>query len=193
VAPAIISQIKQAAPPDVVSRPRTARVRGWLRRAVDVLAPGENPARVVYGIVMIGALLAAESGSHDTFAETFGSALIAVGIYWLVHAYSETLGRRLTTPGRLTVAALWRALRYEWAIVEGAAIPLLVLVFAWATGAGQETAVTAALWSSVACLIIFELLAGIRSQATPAELALDVGVGALMGLAIVALKIVLHH
>jgi hypothetical protein len=142
---------------------------------------------------MIGALLAAESGSHDTFAETLGSALIAVGIYWAVHAYSETLGRRLTTPGRLTMGALWRALRYEWAIVEGAAVPLLVLVFAWVAGASQETAVTAALWSAVACLIGFELVAGIRSHARPAELALDVGVGVLLGLAILALKLVLHH
>jgi hypothetical protein len=142
---------------------------------------------------MIGALLAAESGSHDTFAETLGSALIAVAIYWLVHAYSETLGRRLSTPGRLTVVSLWRALRYEWAIVEGAAIPLLVLVLAWATGASQETAVTAALWTAVVCVIVFELVAGIRSQATPAELALDVGVGVVMGVAILALKVVLHH
>jgi hypothetical protein len=72
-------------------------------------------------------------------------------------------------------------------------VPLIVLVLAWATGASQETAVTAALWSAVGCLIIFELVAGIRSQATPAELALDVGVGALMGLAVLALKVVLHH
>jgi hypothetical protein len=142
---------------------------------------------------MIGALLAAESGSHDTFAETLGSAVIAVGIYWFAHAYSETLGRRLTTPGRLTTGALWRALRYEWAIVEGAAVPLIVLVLAWATGSGQETAVTAALWSAVACVIIFELFAGIRSEATPAELALDVGVGVAMGVAILGLKVVLHH
>lgn len=142
---------------------------------------------------MIGALLAAESGSHESFPETVASALIAVGIYWVAHAYSETLGRRLTTPGRLTVGALWRALRYEWAIVEGAAIPLLVLLFGWAIGASQETAVTAALWSAVVCLIVFELVAGIRSEATAAELALDVGVGVVMGLAILALKVVLHH
>jgi hypothetical protein len=164
-----------------------------MRRAVDGLAPGENPARVVYGIVMIGALLAAESGSHESFAETLGSALIAVGIYWVAHAYSESLGQRLTTRGRLTLGVLWRSLKYEWAIVEGAAIPLVVLVFAWAAGASQETAVTAALWSAVASVIIFELVAGIRSNATPAELALDVGVGVVMGLAIIALKVVLHH
>jgi hypothetical protein len=193
VAPAILSQISQAAPPDTTPRPHPADRRGWIRRAVDALAPGENPARVVYGVVMIGALLAAESGSHDSFGETLVSAVIAVGIYWFAHAYSETLGRRLATPGRLTLGALWRALRYEWAIVEGAAVPLLVLVVAWAAGASQETAVTAALWSAVACVIIFELVAGIRSEATPAELALDVGAGVAMGLAILALKVVLHH
>jgi membrane protein YqaA with SNARE-associated domain len=158
-----------------------------------LIAPGENPARVVYGIVLIGALLAAESGSHESFADTLGSALIALGIYWLAHAYSEVLGRRLASPGRLTVGMLWRALKYEWALVEGAAIPLVALVLAWVAGTTQETAVTVALWSAVGGLILFELVAGIRSNATRRELALDAGVGVAMGLAILALKVILHH
>jgi hypothetical protein len=116
-----------------------------------------------------------------------------LGIYWLSHAYSDVLGRRLVSPGRLTVGMLWRALKYEWAIVEGAAIPLVALVLAWAAGATQETAVTVALWSAVGSLILFELVAGIRSNATRRELALDVAVGMAMGLAIFALKVVLHH
>jgi hypothetical protein len=116
-----------------------------------------------------------------------------VGIYWLAHAYSDVLGQRLATSRRLTVGMLWRALKYEWAIVEGAAIPLLALVLAWAAGATQETAITVALWSAVASVIVFELVAGIRSNARPGELALDVSVGMAMGLAIIALKVVLHH
>jgi hypothetical protein len=143
--------------------------------------------------VVIGALLAAESGSHESFADTLGSALIALGIYWLSHAYSDVLGRRLASPGRLTVGMLWRALKYEWAIVEGAAIPLVALVLAWGAGTTQETAVTVALWTAVGSLILFELVAGVRSNATRGELALDLGVGMAMGLAIVALKVVLHH
>jgi membrane protein YqaA with SNARE-associated domain len=185
--------IAKAPPPNVSSLQRGARPPRWLERVADWIAPGENPARVVYGIVLIGALLAAESGSHESFADTLGSALIALGIYWLAHAYSEVLGRRLASPGRLTVGMLWQALKYEWAIVEGAAIPLLALVLAWAAGSTQETAVTVALWSAVGSLILFELVAGIRSNATRRELALDVGVGVAMGLAIVALKMVLHH
>jgi len=44
----------------------------------------------------------------------------------------------------------------------------------------------------VASIVAFELAAGIRSRATPGELALDVCVGALLGLGILALKILLH-
>jgi hypothetical protein len=81
---------------------------------------------------------------------------------------------------------------HDWALIRGASIPLLVLVVAWAAGAAQTTAVDAALWSAVASLIGFELIAGIRSRATPGELALELGVGAVLGLGILALKILLH-
>ncbi|HYM54121.1 MAG TPA: hypothetical protein VES97_02075 [Solirubrobacteraceae bacterium] len=159
--------------------------------------PRENPSGVIYGMIVIGALLAAESGRHETYLDTVGSALIAAGLYWLAHAYASVLGRRLAAHERLTAGALRRALAHDWALIRGAAIPVLVLLVAWAGGAGQDTAVTVAVWSSVVGLVAFELLAGIRSRAGrssigPGELALEVGVGMTMGLAILALRIVLH-
>ncbi len=154
--------------------------------------PGENPSGVVYGIIVIGALLAAESGRHETYLDTIASAAIAAALYWLAHAYAEVLGRRLALHERLTAGALGRALANDWAIMRGAALPLTVLAVAWAAGAAQQTAVTAALWSTVVSLVAFELIAGIRSQASPRELALEGAVGAAMGIAILALKIVLH-
>jgi hypothetical protein len=147
---------------------------------------------VVYGVIVIGALLAAESGRHETYPDTVASAAIAASLYWLAHGYATALGRRLTTHERFTARTLSRALIHDWAIVRGAAIPLLALLVAWAAGAGQETAVTAALWCAVVGVIAFELLAGIRSRATPSELALEAGVGVAMGLAILALKVLLH-
>jgi hypothetical protein len=154
--------------------------------------PAENPSGVVYGIIAIGALLAAESGRHETFVDTVGSAALAACLYWLAHAYATLLGRRLVHPEVLTAATLWRALIHDWAIFRGAAVPLAALMIAWATGAAQETAVTAALWSAVVAVVAFELAAGIRSRARPAELALEVGVGLVMGVGILALKILLH-
>ena len=147
---------------------------------------------MIYGVVVIGALLAAESGSHETYADTIISGLLAAAIYWLAHAYANALGWRVTTRQRLTAGVLSRELIRDWAIVRGAAIPLLVLVLAGAAGASLETAVNAALGGAVATLIAFELIAGIGSQATGRELMLDVTVGAAMGVAIVTLKVLLH-
>jgi hypothetical protein len=143
-------------------------------------------------VIVIGALLAAESGRHETYVDTVASAVIAAALYWLAHAYASVLGRRLGFQERLTARALWRALAHDLALIRGAAIPLVVLLIAWVSGAAQATAVDAALWSAVASLVVFELIAGIRSRATPGELALEIGVGIAMGLAILALKIVLH-
>ncbi len=147
---------------------------------------------MIYGIIAIGALLAAESGRHETFLDTLGSAVIAACLYWLAHAYATVLGRRLIHQELLTARTLWHALIHDWAIFRGAAVPLAALVIAWAAGAAQKTAVTDALWCAVATIVAFELVAGIRSRAGPAELALETGIGLVMGLGIIALRILLQ-
>jgi hypothetical protein len=143
-------------------------------------------------MIVIGALLAAESGRHETYLDTVASTAIAAALYWFAHAYADVLGHRLAQHERLSAASLGRALAHDWAIIRGATLPLAALVIAWAVGAAQQTAVTAALWSTIASLVAFELIAGIRARASPRELALEGAVGAAMGVAILALKIVLH-
>jgi hypothetical protein len=172
--------------------PPPAAPRGWLARTAERIAPAENPSGVVYGIIVIGALLAAESGRHETYLDTIASTLLAAALYWVAHAYASVLGRRLELGERLSARNLVRALAHDWAIMRGAALPLLALVLAWIVGAELATAVTAALWSAIASLIAFEMFAGIRSHGTPNELVLEVGVGAAMGVAILVLKIILH-
>jgi hypothetical protein len=164
----------------------------WLERARDWLLPGENPSAAVYGAIVIGALLAAESGQHETYLDTIGSAAVATALYWLAHAYASVLGHRLDSHEPLTAGVLARALTHDWALVRGAAVPLLALLLAWIAGASQQTAVTVALWSAAACLIAFELIAGLRSHATRGELVLQIGVGVTMGVAILGLKVILH-
>jgi hypothetical protein len=143
-------------------------------------------------VIVIGALLAAESGRHESYLDTLLSAAIAAALYWVAHSYAGVLGHRLRTGERLTIGALIAALAHDWALIRGASIPLLALVVAAVTGATQETAVTAAVWCSIVSLAAFELIAGVRSGASRAELVLEVSVGVTMGLAILALKVVLH-
>jgi hypothetical protein len=161
----------------------------WLSR---LLLPADNPAGVVYGVITVGALMAAESGRHESYIDAFASSLIATLLYWLAHSYSDLLGDRLSTGEPLTMKVLARELAHDWAIVRGAAIPLLALVIAWVIGADRESGVTAALRTAVITVVVFELLAGIRAKSTPGELLLKAGVGVTMGLAILAVKGILR-
>jgi hypothetical protein len=170
----------------------TTRARRLAIRTLDRLLPGENPAGAVYGTITIGALLAAESSLRDTYPETVGSLVVALLVYWLAHSYAELLGQRLSAGERLTLSGLGRALGRDWAIVRGAGAPLVALLVAWAVGASQDTGVTVALWTCVASLLAFELLAGLRARAQPAELALELCIGATMGLGVILLRVILH-
>jgi hypothetical protein len=165
---------------------------GLARRLADRIAPGEDGPGMVYGVVVVGALLAGESGRHEQYSGTIAAVLVATALSWLAHSYSNVLGRRLAGGERVRGAALARAVAGEVGLLRGAAVPLLVLVVCWAAGLSENMGVTLSIWSVVFALILFELLAGLRSKAAPAELAIDVGVGVSLGLAILALKLILH-
>ncbi len=147
----------------------------------------------MYGVIAVGALLAAESSSHDSYADAVGSAIIAALVYWLARSYATLLGRRLTTDDQLTVGTLMQALAHERTVLRGALVPLSALLLAWLSGADQETGINVALASTIVTIIAFELAAGIRSRSTRREIALELGVGVVLGLAIIALKTLLHH
>jgi len=142
--------------------------------------------------VATGSLLAVDSGVKETYLDTILAALLAAALIWLLHSYSELLGERLVDRRPIGPLMLVQALRSDWPVMRGAAIPVGALVVSWIAGAGQSTGVTIALWSAVAALVAFELLAALRLHASTRELLLDVTVGAGMGTAIIALKIILH-
>jgi len=177
---------------DPADQPSGHATHRRLERVADWLLPEENPDRAIYGAILLGALLAAESGLHDTLLEAFASALIAIGVVWLAHSYASLLASRLDRRSPLTAAALARALKHEFALVRGAAIPLFALVLAWVLGASQHVAVTAALWSAVATVVLLEIVAGTRMRTTRGELVIEVGVGVTLGAGIVALKVLVH-
>jgi hypothetical protein len=181
---AIIAAIESTpAPPP--SQPRQAR---WASsRIVRWIGP-QNPAGVVYGVILIGALMAAEAGLHDGYPETAASAAIGVAIYWLAHAYSTILGERLVGREQLNPRGLARALGQDWAIVRGAVVPLVALLIAWLAGASQSTGATVSVWAAIACLVLLELLAGFSARAGRGERLLEVSIGIVMGIAILALK-----
>lgn len=171
--------------------PSSGHSQSKARRAAEWIVP-DNAAGTIYGIVTVGALLAAESGLKETYAETLGSVAITIVLYWLAHSYADVLGLRLARDERLSWRGAWQTLAHDLAIARGAGVPFLALLVAWATGASQSAAVSAGTWTAVGSLVAFELAAGLRSHGGTLELALDALVGTGMGLGIVALRALLH-
>jgi hypothetical protein len=137
-------------------------------------------------------VLASESVRRETLLETVGGTLVALLLYWLAHSYAETLGERLERETPLTVSAVLRSLVRDRAIIRGAVIPIVALLVASALGASLSTAVLVAVWTSAATVIAFEVLAGVRAELKGTELIVQVCAGAVMGLAIIMLRTLLH-
>ncbi|HET9102586.1 MAG TPA: hypothetical protein VFN55_04480 [Solirubrobacteraceae bacterium] len=152
----------------------------------------ENPAGLVYGTVTVAALLAAESARQETYIRTVGSVLITLVLYWLAHAYAEYAGHRLEHEEHFTYGSLARVAGHEFAVVLGAAIPLLVLLGGWAAGARLDSAVLVAIWTAAGTVVVLELVIGVRAGVTGHELVKQTVFGALLGLLVIALRVVLH-
>ncbi len=151
-----------------------------------------NPARIVYGTILIAGLLAAETANSETYPETVGAVAIALLVYWLAHSYAEFAARRLEDSEPLTVAGLVETMRHELSIVIGAGVPLLILLICWAAGTPLGTAVTASIWTSIAMILLLEVALGVRAELTGRELVAQVTLGGLLGLLVIAIKLVLH-
>jgi hypothetical protein len=151
-----------------------------------------SPAALIYGTIMIGTLLAAESTKRETYARTVGAVVLAICLYWLVHGYARFAAHRLRERLPLELAGLARALAQELSIVLGAAPPLLAVAVCWIVGASLATAVAAAIWADVATIVAIELLAGMRADLRGRDLMFQTLLGALLGLLIIVLRLVLH-
>jgi hypothetical protein len=151
-----------------------------------------NVGGLVYGTITVAALLAAERAQRETYPETVGAVLIAIALLWVAHAYAEYTAQHLKAAEKLSVVAFGRTMVHDLSILLGAAIPLLILLVSWAAGSRLTTAVTGAIWSAAAVLALIELAAALRARLTGRELIAQVSVGLLLGLLVIAIKLVLH-
>jgi hypothetical protein len=168
------------------------RARRLLLRAVAFLEPEANPAGAIYGTITAGALLAAESDRRETTPEAVGAVAVALVLYWLAHAYAQALGERLEDNQPFRVRNLLVQLRHSATIVRGSTLPLGAMLIAWAVGARTNESVVAALITAALSLVLLEVVAGVRGRCSRAEVATQAAVSAVLGVGVLALKVVLH-
>jgi hypothetical protein len=153
---------------------------------------GANPGKLVYGTILVATLLAAESARQETYARTAGAVVIALLVYWLAASYAQFTGERLERCEPFHYSALLRTAVHEVGVIVGAIVPLAVLLLMWAAGAALTAAVTTAIWSAAAMIVATEVLIGVRADLTGRELVRQTAFGVVLGLLVVALRVLLH-
>ncbi len=151
-----------------------------------------NAGRLVYGTILVATLLAAESPKRETYLKTVGAVAIALIVYWLSASYAEFTGERVREEDPFEPSAFARTAAHELAVLFGALGPLVALLVCWVAGVGLPAGVTVAVWTAVAMIVATEVGLGVRAELTGRQLVIQTGMGVVLGLLVVALRVLLH-
>jgi hypothetical protein len=163
------------------------------RTAAAVEVEAERLAGSIYGtVVATGVLIAAGDPGEGGSPDAVDAAIYAVAttvVFWLAHGLSGMLARRAAGHPEATARA---ALRREWPMVAATAPLLLIMGAATLLGASDETAISAAVWGSVAVLASLGVVIARRERATGVRAVVTVLGAALLGGLLVVLKVIVH-
>jgi hypothetical protein len=169
----------------------SARANG-VRQQTQNKAMPTSLAGLIYGTISVAALLAAESARSETYPKTVGAVGILTILYWIAHSYAEFTAERIQEHEPFTYRGLLLNATRELTVLIGAAIPFFEILVFWAVGASLTTAIASASWTSAGIVAAIEIVIGVRADLKGRELVRQTTVGAVLGLLIVALRVLLH-
>ena len=148
----------------------------------------ERLAGAIYGTIVVAGVLAASE--YDDQPEAFDTgtyALATVMVFWVAHAWAQTLGRRIVGVGP-SGRALRHSLARDWPLVQSALPPLAAMALAGVFGASDQTAIDIGFWVCVASLGVWGGITARREDASPARTVMTALGCAALGLLLVLLK-----
>ncbi|KQZ05809.1 hypothetical protein [Microbacterium sp. Root53] len=152
----------------------------WVSRALN--------AEAVYGTVLTAGLISAFSlynpGLPTLIARTVGTVLV----FWGAHVYAEIVGNRDLTWREAVREALQRSAGLLWALI----VPVGCLAVAAALQLSLGTAVDIALWGAVVTLALLGWWAARQRRTSTLIKVLTASGTAGLGLALIALKALVH-
>jgi hypothetical protein len=160
-----------------------------LRRAIRAHIASRQVARVIYGAI-IGLALVVALESHPPGAGVVAGLVIGTAVaVALAEVYSEVLGSELRQRlhGELRQIAIDGA-----AVAAGVGFPAVFFVLAALDVLELDTAFTVAKWSGAGLIAFYGFCAARLSGAGVAAALLQALAVCLIGLALIALKAVLH-
>jgi hypothetical protein len=174
----------------VVRDPSTRSDPDW--RPLAIRTSG-SATQGVYGLILATAVIAISRESDPSDAgQAALNMLVTALVFWLAHVYARLLGTAVSHDGGLTRAAVARAAREDWSLVE-VAIPLVLILGLGAIGIIPErAALIAATILALAELAATGAYAAIRHGAGPGGTLLSAAFALMLGLFIVLLKVLIH-
>jgi hypothetical protein len=152
-----------------------------------------NVAGAVYGQVVVTSFVAALSEEESIDAgEIFVGLLVTVLVFWLAHVYGDAVAQRLTHEAPLAWREVWTIAKYEWPMMQAAVPALFVLGLGWAGAVPPRTAVGLAIGLGVMALLVWGFVIARASKLSALATLGSVALNGAIGLAIVALKILVH-
>jgi hypothetical protein len=155
---------------------------------LGLLALERNPAAVIYGVITVGAVLAAEGARTEPFVRSVGTAIAILLLYWLVHSWSVDTGDRVERGRHFTWAKFNEALRDEAPIMRGALLPVMAVILAGVLGATDRRAVLVGTLVSAALLVVIEFSVAVRDRMSNRQVAIQTAAGAAFGMALIGLR-----
>ncbi|HET8811388.1 MAG TPA: hypothetical protein VFM67_02210 [Gaiella sp.] len=148
----------------------------------------------VYGTIVVLSVLVAGARAYPHSAGRIAGLVLASSVvFWVAHVYAHGISESITDDERLSVADLRRIARHEASIVEASLPPLVALLL----GALGVVSTQSAVWLAFALGLLVLFVEGIVVARVERLAALGtvavVAANLALGLALVALKLVLGH
>ena len=163
---------------------------GLVAIASSLVGLETNPAAVVFGVITVGAVLAAEGVRNEPYVRSVGAAVAVLVLFWLVHAWSTDTGSRLETRRSFDARAFAQVLREESPIMRGALPPIAAVIMAGFAGMVDRRAVFVGTLVSAATLVVIEFTAATRNCLAPRQVAIQTASGGAFGCALIILHFI---
>ena len=157
----------------------------------DLSAEDRNYAPAVYGSLLVATLVAVQWRA-EVVPELIGLTLVtSVAVFWLAHAWSEIVNRRVRGPvGGRDIATIALA---EATMLSAIVVPGLLLGLPRFLGVDVDIAIGLALLASLVQLFLWGLVVGRAAHGTwPMALGVAI-VDLALGILVVGLKVVVVH
>jgi hypothetical protein len=151
----------------------------------------EGLAGAIYGTILVAGVLAATSSDDASLLDTAAYVLSTVLVFWLAHAWADSLARRVTAT-RSGLKGFRTTLVNQWPLVQSALPPVGVMFAASVLGASDEDAITWGAWSCVFLLAGWGVVVARREKESAGGIVITSGACAALGLVMIGLKTLLN-